>query len=720
MPLNKDALSVFPIWPVVDGKCGCGNPDCKTKPGKHPQFSYSRLEAGQKVKGTPGCNYGIATGSRSGFFVVDLDGEAAISWWEEHGDFDTYCVETSKGFHLYYQLPDFSVKSSGSQLAPGIDIRGEQNAMVVAPGSVHVSGFVYREVDAEANVAPAPAWLLEWPGLRGTGFEAREASGNAPVPVDVESERGQRHVELAVEHLKALPPGVEGQGGGTQMFQASLHAVRVLQLPLDVAADLIMEHYSPRCEPPWPLDLVMHKLEDARDKSDLWPGIIPSDEEWAALCKRMKTASLGLKPGMETTRRQHDPAHVYTFRPGKDISLEEPQPTLAVNIANTLTTHAEWNGVLQWDSFRDRVIAVDPPFPMEAEKHKVTDMDLVNTKYWLEAHGKKTSKEDVMDAMKVASRCTPFHPIIEYLESCRAARVEGILTDLAKQVFGTPGEFEQLFLRKTLIAAVRRIYEPGCKVDTVLVLKGDQGAKKTTLVETLFGKEFVRSQMPDLAGKDASIALKEFWAVELSELDKVLKSDSSTVKEFLTRVYDDYRPPHGINDVRFPRHTVFIGTTNEADFLKDATGSRRFWPIEVNMINIEYVEEHRDSIWGEALHLAESGEIHWFEDEKVLAPVHEVFIAYDAWHEAIMGYCKGKPSVSVQDIFVSAISNGGSDLTKFDRASQMRIADTLKRLGCKMKRSGGQRRYQVPDELRVLDHVKGNSMADRLNGSKPS
>lgn len=157
---------------------------------------------------------------------------------------------------------------------------------------------------------------------------------------------------------------------------------------------------------------------------------------------------------------------------------------------------------------------------------------------------------------------------------------------LSSRIFATHDARYDTCLGYALIGAASRIKRPGCQCDSMIVLCGPQGVGKSSFVRALYGDKYVRSQMPDLASKDASEALNGFAAIELAELDRILRSENSTVKEFLTRTFDDYRPPYGRVSQRFPRQCTFWGTTNEDDWLRDVTGARRFWPIPVFSVDL--------------------------------------------------------------------------------------------------------------------------------------
>jgi putative DNA primase/helicase len=182
---------------------------------------------------------------------------------------------------------------------------------------------------------------------------------------------------------------------------------------------------------------------------------------------------------------------------------------------------------------------------------------------------------------------------------------------------------------------------------------------------------------------------------------------SSTVKEFLTRTFDDYRPPYGRCDQRFARECVFIGTTNETDFLRDSTGNRRFLPIVAEHVDLDFVREHRDAIWGEAAALEAAGALHWLEDEAAADEARAEHVVEDAWHHKIAAYLRGREWVTPAEVYLNAIDGSGigGGLVRFGRHEQLRICDTLRRLGCTQGRPHrlAPRAWRAPPHLAAAE-----------------
>ncbi len=168
--------------------------------------------------------------------------------------------------------------------------------------------------------------------------------------------------------------------------------------------------------------------------------------------------------------------------------------------------------------------------------------------------------------------------------------------------------------RKPFVAAVARIYHPGTKFDNVPILDGPQGIGKSTLYYNLGGDYFSDSlSLTDMKDKAGAEKLQGFWILELGELAGMKKVDVETVKSFISRTDDDYRPSYGKVVESHPRQCIIVGSTNsETGFLRDITGNRRFWPIHVTGNSVkkswDMTRQDIDQLWAEAKYLYEHGE----------------------------------------------------------------------------------------------------------------
>ena len=224
-----------------------------------------------------------------------------------------------------------------------------------------------------------------------------------------------------------------------------------------------------------------------------------------------------------------------------------------------------------------------------------------------------------------------FHPVRDYLNSLPPwdgiKRVDTLfITCLGAE--DTP--YTRAVTHKTLVAAVARVMQPGCKFDCMLVLNGPQGIGKSTLIAKLAKNWFSDSlRLHDTRDKTAAEKLQTAWIHEIGEMAGLGKVDSSTLKSFLSASCDDYRPAYGRQVVHRPRQCIFFGTTNAEDgFLRDETGGRRFWPVEVHgeseVVQWSLSDEEVDQIWAETMvYYREEGADHLYLEDDVRKAAHE-------------------------------------------------------------------------------------------------
>jgi putative DNA primase/helicase len=227
--------------------------------------------------------------------------------------------------------------------------------------------------------------------------------------------------------------------------------------------------------------------------------------------------------------------------------------------------------------------------------------------------------------------------------------------------------------------------EPGCKADSVLILKGVQGCRKSTTCSVLGGEWFKDSDI-DLGSKDRFSSLEGAWIYELGELDAMRKADARALKAFVSSQIDSYRPAYGRNCVDVPRTTVFVGTTNDAEFLVDATGSRRFWVVEVGQCDPEALEEDREQLLAEAVHAYRAGE-QWHlnaEADADRAEQAEKYAPVDSWEGPIVQWMREQYApFSLADVWTGALDN---DRINSSRSDDMRMSNILRRHGYEKSR----------------------------------
>lgn len=228
----------------------------------------------------------------------------------------------------------------------------------------------------------------------------------------------------------------------------------------------------------------------------------------------------------------------------------------------------------------------------------------------LSEHGYQVRKEIAVDALRRVALDNQYNPVQEYLETIeRDDGVEPIDLDrVASDYLGTSDPLYDTMLAATLVGAVARTFEPGCKVDTCLVLKGGQGIGKSTVIKYLASPAWLNDTTQPKE-KETLQAIHSCWIMELAELDSLTgKRESGAVKALLSSSVDKYQPPYARAIEECPRRSIMIGTCNRDDFLRDETGSRRFWVIDLHhdfasstVIDVDRLRQDRDRIWKAAV-----------------------------------------------------------------------------------------------------------------------
>ena len=252
--------------------------------------------------------------------------------------------------------------------------------------------------------------------------------------------------------------------------------------------------------------------------------------------------------------------------------------------------------------------------PWEQLKPGWSDADLASLTVYLDRVYHIFSPSKLKNALLTITAERSFHPIKEYLEGLPAwdgkKRLETLLIDY---LGAEDSSYVRAVTRKTLVAAIARVYEPGIKFDTVLVLSGPQGIGKSMFFAKLGGVWFSDSlTISDMRDKTGAEKLQGFWIMEIGEMNGIKKVEVETVKSFASRQDDKFRVAYGTVVESHPRQCVICGTSNSQHFLRDVTGNRRFWPVQVT----GECEKHPwnmdkallEQIWAEALTLYNAGE----------------------------------------------------------------------------------------------------------------
>lgn len=379
-----------------------------------------------------------------------------------------------------------------------------------------------------------------------------------------------------------------------------------------------------------------------------------------------------------------------------------------------------------------------------ASRTEFVDADSYELAAWLQnpdTYWMKCSDEAVLKAVIAVARRCRRHPIREYLTELKwdqVPRVETMLVDL----FGAP---DNAYSRRAAlcfaVGAVARILwvdpkQPavGAQVDFMLVLEGEQGKRKSSALRALFGSQWFVETSESPTGKDFYQVIQGCWGVEIGEMDSFGKADVTAVKTAISRRVDKFRAPYERVPRAYRRECVFAGTTNEHEYLRDATGGRRFLPVRTDGdVNLDGIVSLRDQLWAEAVHLFDGG-FKWWELPDEAADEQEARYIGDSWEGRIQTWLAGRmpgekaypnrldvgydvPATwtTTDELLLYAI---GADASKHGRMEQMRVAQVMKRLRWEQRRElvdGYRQRRWYPTDAAVK-HAPAARLSVALGG----
>ena len=612
---------------------------CDKRPATKHGFKDATTDKGRIVQAwtlNPEANVGIATGVVSGIVVLDVDprngGDANLAELERvHGSLpETLTVETGGGGrHFYFAAPEEPLRSGG--VADGLDFKAE-GGYIVAPPSVHPSGGPYRWAKGSSRVlAPCPDWLRSQP----KGKLSRS-------PADAPPDAGATTLGRAFARLGMLGrqldggkrtvacPWQEKHSGG------SPHDSSTVIFPANAPDGLggfhcFHAHCLSRSAPE-----VLRELERLAATG-------AAERAWMADLRRTPKGELKLSFGNVVQILTHDPNYAGKLR------LDEMRG--AVTLANVEMTDATVSAIRV--DFEKRY-AIQPG---DAEMARAVQL--------------------------VASK-NAFHPVRDFLLQLKWDGVPR-LDQVAVRILRVRADSEEevalaaLLVRRWFICVVARPLEPGCKVDTALILQGSQGIGKSTFFRIIAGEWFSDTEMA--LDKDAMLQLRTALIYEWSELENVTSRQSvSRVKAFLSSTEDKYRPPFGRTPVTVKRSGVIVGTTNTQDFLHDPSGSRRFWIVPVGAIDTTLLREQREQLLAEAVAEHKGGERRWLneEEEGRREALAARFVETDPWEDRVLEFAARQERVRTADVLLQALEVTLDRQTKRD---EMRLAAILRRAG---------------------------------------
>jgi len=404
------------------------------------------------------------------------------------------------------------------------------------------------------------------------------------------------------------------------------------------------------------------------------------------------------------------PTNASAAQPSDGVWTDKFQTTqngnVMANIYNAklvLDFDPNFKGVLAYCSFSYRILKRKAPPFNKGVPGEWTDTDTERLRiYMAENYGFTPKSNDAVAAVLVNAEDHAFHPVQDYLTNLKWDGKKRVAMWLHRYLGVADSDYSALVGSFFLISAVARVMRPPVKVDTVLILEGLQGLGKSTLLQILFGDWFTDTPMA-LGEKDSFQQMQGVWGIELAELDSFNKAENTRAKQFFGSQTDRYRPSYGRMSKEFARQCVFIGTTNQDHYLKDATGNRRYWPVTCSKIDRDAITADRDQLWAEALWMFNEGYPWWVEDthKHLFESEQDDRFESDVWEDLVREWIRinKKSEYTAAEVMAGALE---MDPQAMRPPEQKRLGQILHRLGFVKKKvrdkSGKRPAFYFPPE----------------------
>jgi predicted P-loop ATPase len=275
----------------------------------------------------------------------------------------------------------------------------------------------------------------------------------------------------------------------------------------------------------------------------------------------------------------------------------------------------------QYDLFHDKII-IEGSILASGVFQNLDNAALKVRQEVLKKYGFDPGQKNVCDAIQMECLDHTFDPMLDYLDGLEWDGRERVDEWLIKYFGAHDTPLNRAIGRKMLLAAVKRVRQPGCKFDHMPVLESDeQGIGKSTALRIIAvgDDNFSDGQIIGLPKRDQQEAIQGVWIYEVGELEGMSKAEVTSLKSFMSRQYDCARPAYGRARVDRPRRCILVGTTNDSTYLRDKTGNRRFWPVKcygviwnaksgMLMVDLEGLKRDRAQLWAEAAVIEAAGE----------------------------------------------------------------------------------------------------------------
>lgn len=385
--------------------------------------------------------------------------------------------------------------------------------------------------------------------------------------------------------------------------------------------------------------------------------------------------------------------HQVNIRAGLSRSAKGVPYPNARNIVHVLQHDPYFSPKRIWyDEFLDRVLLVDD----NSLTRELRDEDNTRFTVYLQESFELSSVNShvVEESMRYAARNRSKHVVRDWLTGLKWDGIPRIKTAFEDYWGCADDEYTQCASANFFIGLASRILKPGCKLDTMCVFEGPQGARKSTALEVLGGAWYSASH-ETVGSKDFLQGMRGKWIIEVAELQSFAKADVRAIKNTLSTRVDDYRKSYGRNVQSYPRECVLAGTTNASDWGNDDSGLRRFWPIQCGDIRLDLLAAAREQLFAEAVAALEAGATWWEMPVEVTAEIQAARQHHDEWTASVSEWLLLQApgtDITIIDVLTLALK---VQLSACSKTEQMRVSRILKLSGYerKKRRSGNFTHY---------------------------
>lgn len=668
----------------------------------------------------PNSNLALACGD---VVVIDADGPAAIERLRrimgEGGAPRTAVAQTARGLHFYYRAPaNVHVRTRNEPREKsgddGIDIKAHGGWVVLPPSISAKSRFQYRWI-SPLPIAELPEWLL------GALMPEHKTSARSDFKLGPRPQylnTNQPDISASLEQsLKTIwDPSEQAR------IESALSAI-----PVTCGYDAFLR-----------IGMALKTLDWERSDGsstgfEIW-------DRWCAQAEQHNTAGLEAKwnsfkrdgttvATIYHLARQHGwtggaPAplgadavgaapvglngHVngHTALPTAFLTTSQaiffPDRTDEGKLRATMTNAKVAIGALgvdcRYDLFHNRMLVAGELISRwnssELSDH-VTSMLRDHIRY---KFGFDPGKQSTQDAAEILCLNRRFDPVVDYLDELQWDGQSRLDNWLSTYMGAAATELNRAISRLSLIAAVRRVRQPGTKFDQVIVLEGRQGQGKSEAIRILAGAEnFSDHKILGVDDRKQQELTEGVWLYEIAELTGLRKAEIEHVKAFVSRTVDRARPAYGRYTINQPRRTIFFGSTNQDVYLQDDTGNRRFWPVAIDRIDLVGLRRDRDQLWAEASAREARAESHFLPESLwgAAAEEQENRSASDEWAPLINDYIalKGVNEVSIMQVLTDNqfLQLRPSDVGQKEQSRAASVLRSLDFVRCQKRVPGGKR-----------------------------